>query len=59
MVTVLAPVLPTVTWAGNKDGLTFKVKVSSSSRVLSSVIGTSNDTLVSPARNVAVYGPAV
>jgi len=30
----------------------------SSSHISSSVIGTPNDTLVCPARNVTVYGPA-
>ena len=56
MVTVASPGVPTVTPVG-KDGLIVSVKSSSPSNILSSVIGISNGTIVSPAGNVTVYGP--
>ena len=56
MVTVASLGVPTLTPVG-KDGSIVSVKFSSPSYKLSSVIGTSNGTLVTPAGNVTVYGP--
>jgi len=57
MVTVALPGSPRVTSSGSEDSSIVRVKSSSSSNMLSSVIGTSNGTLVVPAGNVTVYGP--
>ena len=57
MVTVEAPGLPTPTLLGSAVELIVRVKISSPSQMLSSVIETSNGTIVCPAGNMTVYGP--
>jgi len=54
MVTVDVPILPRLTMSGSEDGSIVIVNCSLVSNILSSVIGTSNEALVSPAVNVAV-----
>ena len=56
---VALPTAPTLQSAGSEDGSIVMVKVSLPSNILSSFIGTLNEALVSPARNVTVYGPEV
>ena len=56
MVTVASSGVPTLTPVG-KDGSIVSMKSSSSSYTISSIIGISNGTIVSPARNVTMYGP--
>ena len=56
MITVASSGVPTLTPVG-KDGSIVSMKSSSPSYTISSVIGTSNGTLVSPAGNVTMYGP--
>ena len=57
MFTVALPGLPRVTPSGSEDELIVRVKSSLLSSTSSLVIGTSNGTLVTPGRNVTVYGP--
>ena len=57
MFTVALPGLPRVTPVGSEDGSMVTVKSSLPSTTLSSVIGTSNGTVVVLAGNVTVYGP--
>ena len=59
MVTVAWPGSPTVTPVGSEDGLIVSIKLSLPSNMLSSYIGISNGTLVTPAGNVTVYGPEI
>ena len=47
----------TIILSGSEDWLMVRVKFSLISASLSSVIATSNETLVSPAVNVMLYGP--
>jgi len=56
-VTVATSGLLTVTLSGSEDELMESVKISLNSNIRSSFIGTSNGTLVTPAGNMAVYGP--
>ena len=44
---------------GNVDALIFNIKLSSLSNISSILIMTSNETLVCPAKNVTLYGPAL
>jgi len=48
---------PRVILLGRELGEIVRVKFSFPSNILSSIIGTSNGTLISPAGNVTVYGP--
>jgi len=57
IVTVALPGSPRVTPSGSEDGSIVRLKSSSPSYIISSVIGTSNGTLICPAGNVTVYGP--
>ena len=57
MVTVALPGLPRVTLSGSEDESIVRVKSSLPSNRLSSVIGTLNGALVTPAGNVTAYGP--
>ena len=57
IVIVALPGLPRVTLSGSEDESIVRVKSSLPSNILSSVIGTSNGTLVTPAGNVTAYGP--
>ena len=56
MVTVASSGIPTLTPEG-KDGSIVSIKYSSPSNMTSSIIGISNETIVSPAGNVTMYGP--
>ena len=53
MVTVASSIMPT----GRKDDSILSKKTSLSSNILSSLIRTSNELSVVPARNVALNGP--
>ena len=57
MVTVDLPGLPRTTRPGDELFLIVRINLSSPSSISSSFIGTSNETLVTPAGNVTVYGP--
>ena len=48
---------PRVTLLGREFGAIVRVKFSLPSNILSVAIATSNETLVTPAENVTVYGP--
>lgn len=43
----------------SEDGSIVRLKFSSSSNMISSVIKTSNEACVTPAENVTLYGPEV
>ena len=55
MVTLLG--LPVIIPSGNESVSMVRVKVSLSSYISSSSMEILNDTLVTPARNVTLYGP--
>ena len=55
--TVALPGLPWVTSSGNDPGTIIILKFSLFSNMLSSTIGMSNGTVVTPAGIVTVYGP--
>ena len=57
MFTVAQLGVPTITPVGSEVSSTETVKFSSPSNLLSSNIGTSNTTLVTPSVNVTLYGP--
>ena len=57
MVTVALLEVPGVTPLGSEDGSIVTVKSSLPSGIPSLIIGTSKDTLVTPAGIVTVYGP--
>ena len=57
MVTVAWWGVPSLTLPGNDDELIMSIKYTSISNVLSLIIGILNATIVTPAGNVAVYGP--
>ena len=57
MVTVDLPGLPWKTLPGDELFLIVRINLSSPSNILSSIIGTLNETLVTPAGNVTLYGP--
>ena len=57
MVTIAWLGLSTVNPLGSDDESIRRSKVSLSSRILSSIIGAPNGTLVTPAGNMTVYGP--
>jgi len=56
-VTIALAGLPTVRPLGGEDKLMVREKSSASSQILSSIIGTLKDIMVSPAINVTLYGP--
>ena len=57
MVNVVLLVPPTLTPLGNEDELMVSVNVSLISHIPSSIIGTSNVTLITPVGNMTVYSP--
>ena len=57
IVIVVRPVLPWVTPSGSALRTIVREKSSLCSNILSSFMGTSNVTLVTPAVKVTVYGP--
>ena len=57
IVTTARPGVIRFTRLGNERCVMVRRNSSSSSNILSSLNGTSNETLVSPAVNVTVYGP--
>ena len=57
MVTVATLRLPRVTSVGSEFGSIVNLNSSLASNMLSSFIGTLNETLVTPAENMTVYGP--
>ena len=59
MLTVASCTDPTSTRLGSEEALILNPKVSSYSKMLSSIIITSNWYLVIPGVNVTVYGPEV
>ena len=59
MVTVAWPGLPTLTLSGNKEFVISICISSLSSNILSSVMEILNEAVVTPAGNVAEYGPPV
>ena len=57
IVTVVLPGSATPTLLGSEDESIVRVKVSFPSHIISSLMGTLNDILVTSAGNVTVYGP--
>ena len=57
IVTIALPGLPMLTLLGSEDELITSIKFLLPLNILSSLIGISNEILVSPAANVTLYGP--
>ena len=56
-ITSVILISPSITYSGSESSVIIRLKVSLSSNKLSLLIVILNDTLVTPARNVTLYGP--